>query len=108
MQREGACGAARRSMVAGDVVSCGIETILWKNIMTNALNNKTIFITGASRGIGREIALRCARDGANIVIAAKTAEPHKTLEGTIYSVAQEIIQAGGKALPLVVDVREEQ
>lgn len=76
--------------------------------MTQNLKNKTIFITGASRGIGREIALRCARDGANIVIASKTAEPHKTLEGTIYTVAEEIKQAGGNALPLIVDVREEK
>lgn len=71
-----------------------------------SLAGKTLFITGASRGIGLAIALRAARDGANIVIAAKTAEPHKKLPGTIYSAAEEIEQAGGQALPLVVDVRE--
>jgi citronellol/citronellal dehydrogenase len=71
-----------------------------------SLAGKTLFITGASRGIGLAIALRAARDGANIVIAAKTAEPHKKLPGTIYSAAEEIEKAGGKALPLVVDVRE--
>jgi citronellol/citronellal dehydrogenase len=72
------------------------------------LKSKTIFITGASRGIGRSIALRCARDGANIVIAAKTAEPHPKLSGTIYTVAQEVEKAGGRALPLQVDIREEE
>ena len=71
-----------------------------------SLAGKTLFITGASRGIGLAIALRAARDGANIVIAAKTAEPHKKLPGTIYSAAEDIEKAGGKALPLVVDVRE--
>ncbi len=71
-----------------------------------SLAGKTLFITGASRGIGRAIALRAARDGANIVIAAKTAEPHKKLPGTIYSAAEEVEKAGGQALPLVVDVRE--
>lgn len=71
-----------------------------------SLKGKTLFITGASRGIGLAIALRAARDGANIVIAAKTAEPHKKLPGTIYSAADEVEKAGGKALPLVVDVRE--
>jgi citronellol/citronellal dehydrogenase len=71
-----------------------------------SLAGKTLFITGASRGIGLAIALRAARDGANIVIAAKTAEPHKKLPGTIYSAAEEVEKAGGKALPLVVDVRE--
>lgn len=71
------------------------------------LANRTIFITGASRGIGREIALRCARDGANIVIGAKTAEPHAKLEGTIYQTAEAVEAAGGKALPIQLDVREE-
>jgi citronellol/citronellal dehydrogenase len=70
------------------------------------LKGKTLFITGASRGIGLAIGLRAARDGANIVIAAKTAEPHKKLPGTIYSAAEAVEKAGGQALPLVVDVRE--
>jgi citronellol/citronellal dehydrogenase len=70
------------------------------------LKDKTLFITGASRGIGLAIGLRAARDGANVVIAAKTAEPHKKLPGTIYSAAEAIEEAGGQALPLVVDVRE--
>ncbi|NXY47110.1 HSDL2 protein, partial [Ceuthmochares aereus] len=68
----------------------------------------TLFITGASRGIGKAIALKAAKDGANIVIAAKTAETHPTLPGTIYTAAAEIEAAGGKALPCVVNVREEQ
>ncbi len=71
------------------------------------LKGKTIFITGASRGIGREIALRCARDGANIVVSAKTVEPHPRLPGTIHSVAQEVEAAGGRALPIQLDVRDE-
>lgn len=69
---------------------------------------KTIFMTGGSRGIGREIALRFAQAGANVAIAAKSAQPHARLEGTIHSVAAEIIAAGGQALPLAVDVRDEQ
>ncbi len=72
-----------------------------------SLNGKTLFITGASRGIGLAIALRAARDGANIAVAAKTAEPHPKLAGTIHTAAAEIERAGGTALPLVVDVREE-
>jgi citronellol/citronellal dehydrogenase len=72
-----------------------------------ALSGKTLFITRATRGIGLAIALRAARDGANIAIAAKTAEPHPKLAGTIYTAAQDIERAGGKALPLVVDVRDE-
>ena len=72
------------------------------------LAGKTLFITGASRGIGLAIALRAARDGANIAIAAKTAEPHPKLEGTIYTAANEIEAAGGKALPLVCDIRIEE
>ena len=73
-----------------------------------SLQGKTLFITGASRGIGREIALRAARDGANIVIAAKSADPHPKLPGTIFSVAREVEAAGGKALALQVDVRDEE
>ena len=73
-----------------------------------SLSSKTLFITGASRGIGREIALKAAADGANIVIAAKSAEPHPKLEGTIFSVAAEVEAAGGKALALQLDVRDEQ
>src|SRR5262245_17132899 len=72
------------------------------------LRNHTLFITGASRGIGLAIALRAARDGANIVVAAKTAEPHPKLAGTIFTAAEEIAKAGGNALPLVVDVRDEE
>ncbi|MFI8580678.1 SDR family oxidoreductase [Ectopseudomonas khazarica] len=73
-----------------------------------SLSAKTLFITGASRGIGREIALKAAAEGANIVIAAKSAEAHPKLEGTIFSVAAEVEAAGGKALPLQLDVRDEQ
>jgi citronellol/citronellal dehydrogenase len=76
--------------------------------MTGTLKNKTLFITGASRGIGLAIALRAARDGANIVVAAKTADPHPKLEGTIFTAAAAIEKAGGKALPLMVDVRDEE
>ena len=72
-----------------------------------SLAGKTLFVTGASRGIGLAIALRAARDGANVIVAAKTAEPHKHLPGTIYSAAEEIEKAGGQALPIVVDVRDE-
>lgn len=72
-----------------------------------SLKGKTLFITGGSRGIGRAIALKAARDGAQIVIAAKTAEPHPKLEGTIFSVTDEIKAAGGNALPLQVDIRDE-
>lgn len=72
------------------------------------LKGKTMFVSGGSRGIGLAIALRAAKDGANIVIAAKTAEPHPKLPGTIHTAAQEIEDAGGKALPLVCDIREER
>ncbi len=72
------------------------------------LAGKTLFISGASRGIGKAIALRAARDGANVIIAAKTAEPHPKLPGTIYSAAEEIEAAGGQALPCIVDIRDEQ
>jgi citronellol/citronellal dehydrogenase len=71
------------------------------------LAGKTLFITGASRGIGLAIALRAARDGANIAVAAKTKEPHPKLAGTIFTAAEEVVKAGGQALPLVLDVRDE-
>ena len=72
------------------------------------LQGKTLFISGASRGIGKAIALKAARDGANIVIVAKTTEPHPKLPGTIYTAAEEIEAAGGQALPLAVDIRHEE
>lgn len=71
------------------------------------LKDKTLFITGGSRGIGLAIAKRAARDGANVAIAAKTSEPHPKLEGTIHTAAKEIEDAGGKALPIVCDIRDE-
>jgi citronellol/citronellal dehydrogenase len=72
------------------------------------LKGKTLFISGGSRGIGLAIALRAARDGANIVIAAKTTDPHPKLPGTIYTAAKEIEAAGGRALPVATDIREEE
>uniref|UniRef100_A0A8D2BNU2 Hydroxysteroid dehydrogenase-like protein 2 n=1 Tax=Sus scrofa TaxID=9823 RepID=A0A8D2BNU2_PIG len=75
---------------------------------TGRLAGCTVFITGASRGIGKAIALKAAKDGANVVIAAKTTQTHPKLQGTIYTAAEEIQAAGGKALPCVVDVRDEQ
>ena len=75
--------------------------------MTN-LGGKTLFISGASRGIGLAIALRAASDGANIIVAAKTAEPHPRLPGTVYTACDEIVAAGGNALPVLCDIRDEQ
>ena len=72
-----------------------------------SLKGKTLFISGASRGIGLAIALRAARDGANIAIAAKTTEPHPKLKGTIFTAAEDVRAAGGEALPLVCDIRDE-
>ena len=72
-----------------------------------SLKGKTLFVSGGSRGIGLAIALRAARDGANVVIAAKTAKPHPRLKGTIYTAADEVRAAGGKALPIICDIREE-
>jgi citronellol/citronellal dehydrogenase len=74
----------------------------------STLEGKTLFISGASRGIGLAIAKRAAADGANIAIAAKTAEPHPKLPGTIYTAAEEIEEAGGQALPVVCDIRDEE
>jgi citronellol/citronellal dehydrogenase len=76
--------------------------------MTSSLEGKTLFITGASRGIGLAIALRAARDGANIAVAAKTDRRHPKLPGTIHTAAEDIEAAGGRALPLKVDIRDEQ
>jgi citronellol/citronellal dehydrogenase len=76
--------------------------------MATTLKGKTLFITGASRGIGLSIGLRAAKDGANVVIAAKTSEPHPKLPGTIHTAAKEIEAAGGKALPIVCDIRFEE
>ena len=73
-----------------------------------SLKGKTLFITGASRGIGLAIGLRAARDGANVAIIAKTTDPHPKLEGTIFSAAKEIEAAGGKALPIACDIRNEE
>ena len=73
-----------------------------------SLANKVVFITGGSRGIGLAIGKRAARDGAKVVLAAKTAEPHPKLPGTIFTAAEEIIEAGGEALPLILDVRDEE
>ncbi len=75
---------------------------------TRSLKGRTLFISGGSRGIGLAIALRAAADGANVTIAAKTAEPHPKLPGTIYTAAEEIEAAGGKALPVVCDIRDEE
>ncbi|MAQ71512.1 MAG: short chain dehydrogenase [Alphaproteobacteria bacterium] len=75
--------------------------------MSISLKNKTFFITGGSRGIGRAIALKLAQEKANIIIASKTDAPHPDLEGTIHSVAKEVEETGGKALPLAVDIRDE-
>ena len=75
--------------------------------MTN-LKNRTLFVSGASRGIGLAIAKRAAKDGANIILAAKTAEPHPKLPGTIYTAAEEIIEQGGQALPVICDIRDEE
>jgi citronellol/citronellal dehydrogenase len=72
-----------------------------------SLKGRTLFMTGGSRGIGLAIALRAARDGANVALLAKTAEPHPKLEGTVFTAAEEIEQAGGKALPILCDIRNE-
>src|SRR5215468_6282388 len=95
-----ASGSARHCVICDQAIRCA-------GVFLMSLKGKTLFITGASRGIGLAIALKCARDGANIAIAAKTETPHPKLEGTIHTAAAEIEAAGGRALPLVVDVRDE-
>src|SRR5205085_10828486 len=87
-------------------LACNRQRPIGDIIMTS-LKGKTLFISGASRGIGLAIALRAARDGASVAIAAKTAEPHPRLKGTIYTAADQVRAAGGKALPVVCDIREE-
>ena len=85
------------------------EPIDFKNVCgEQGLKGKTLFITGGSRGIGLAIALRAAKDGANIAIAAKTVKPHPKMEGTIYTAAEEIRKAGGKCLPIQCDVRDDE
>src|SRR3954462_9057510 len=76
--------------------------------VSQSLAGKTLFISGASRGIGLAIAVRAARDGANVALIAKTAEPHPKLEGTVYTAAEQIEAAGGRALPIVGDIRDDQ
>jgi len=76
-------------------------------IRAMSLKDKTLFISGASRGIGLQIALRAAQDGANVALIAKTAEPHPKLPGTVFSAAKEVVAVGGKALPVVCDIRDE-
>src|SRR5882724_223259 len=79
---------------------------LGSSAMSGDLAGKTLFISGGSRGIGLAIALRAARDGANVALIAKTAEPHPKLEGTVYTAAEQIEEAGGSALPIVGDIRD--
>ena len=94
------------SQISSIAVNCAAYRT-FKLFKMSYYKGKTVFITGASRGIGKAIGLRLAKEGANIVIAAKTASPHPRLPGTIYTAADEVEAAGGKALPIVVDVRFE-
>jgi len=96
----------RRFVRTGRFAYSGQSFYLELASMSVSLKNKTLFISGGSRGIGHAIALRAARDGANVVIAAKTAKPHPKLPGTIYTAAEDIENAGGRALPLKVDIRD--
>src|SRR5215472_3831643 len=88
------------AVLAGDIYGLVVEQ--------RSLRGRTLFITGASRGIGLAIALRAARDGANIAVIAKTTEPHPKLPGTIYTAVGEIEAAGGKGLPIQCDIRSEE
>jgi NADP-dependent 3-hydroxy acid dehydrogenase YdfG len=94
--RCGQCGAALNKQIRINKMPAPVP-----------LKGKTIVITGASRGIGRAIGIRCAQEGANVAILAKTAEPHPKLPGTIYTAAKDVEQAGGKALPIICDIRFE-
>src|SRR5215468_1252766 len=111
-----AFGSAHRAGGESKLMICRVHGMLRdrdiplqnpKGAAMASLKGKTLFITGASRGIGKAIALRAARDGAKIAIAAKTTEPHPKLPGTIFTAAEEIEKAGGKALACVVDIRDE-
>ena len=84
------------------------RTSLFSRPLVTTLEGKTLFVSGGSRGIGLAIALRAARDGANVALIAKTTEPHPKLEGTIFSAAEEIEKAGGRALPIAGDIRDEE
>ena len=99
---------ARRSAVV--VVPMGHYRVVIRSarMSDRSLAGKTLFISGGSRGIGLAIAVRAARDGANVALIAKTAEPHPKLEGTVYTAAEAIEQAGGQALPIVGDIRDEE
>src|SRR4029077_13041015 len=97
--------AACRKMTGIDPERAGFPLSVGKTPMT--LAGKTLFISGGSRGIGLAIALRAARDGANVTLIATRAEPHPALEGTVYTAAAQIEAAGGRALPVVGDIRDE-
>ena len=97
--------ADRRVSVYRPLKLPGGDSSRFDGIRMSNLKNKTLFITGASRGIGRAIALRAARDGANVAVVAKTAEPHPKLPGTVYSAVEEIEAAGGRGLACVADIR---
>src|SRR5699024_930255 len=92
-------GRRRRTMRTDSHLGAGADS-------TRSLAGRTIIMSGGSRGIGLAIALRAAQDGANVAIVAKTAEPHPKLEGTVYTAAEQIEAAGGKALPIIGDVRD--
>lgn len=101
--------AVANSTVALSCCTLAVQASSIREIQVKShLKEKTLIITGASRGIGREIALRAARDGANVVIASKSVSPNSKLEGTIFSVAEEVEAAGGRALPLELDVRDDE
>src|SRR3954447_10606176 len=99
-------GASRRTTDPASHILCAMRNRLPQERKSVSLEGKTMFISGASRGIGLAIALTAARDGANVALIAKTAEPHPKLAGTVYTAAEEIEAAGGTALPIVGDVRD--
>src|SRR5258708_9691415 len=109
----GGCRVCHSTAIAGRLIcraSCAVGStpICGDSSMSSHLRGKPLFISGASRGIGLAIALRAARDGANVAIAAKTDQPHPRLPGTIHTAAAQVVAAGGQALALVCDIRDEQ